>query len=122
MESLPCLLATLVSIANIIIGINYLTPEPKGIRANFATLKCCRPNGIPITVIQRRRPNTADSIASGIPDTNIQIIFNNKEPDAPPYSTSFPNGKKTSFANLKHCIPIGIPIIVIDHKSPKITK
>ena len=121
MENLPCLLVTLVSIANIIIGINYLTPEPKGIRANFATLKCCRPNGIPITVIQRRRPNTADSIASGILIliSKLYLITKNL---IPPYSTSFPNGKKTSFANLKHCIPIGIPIIVIDHKSPKITK
>src|SRR5699024_6009346 len=76
------------------------------------------PNGIPIIVTQSTRPNTRCSSASGIPDRINQIIFKMSEPAPPPYCTSFPNEKKLSDANLKHCIPTGIPIIVIHHKQP----
>ena len=69
-------------------------------------------------VMQRITPITADSIANGIPDTSNQIIFSNSDPAPPPYTTSLPKGKKLIPANLKHCIPTGIPIIVIHHKQP----
>ena len=69
-------------------------------------------------VIQRMQPITADSTASGIPETISQIIFKISEPAPPPYCTSFPNGKKHSDASLKHCTPTGIPTMVIHHRQP----
>ena len=76
--------------------------EPNGINANLANLKCCNPNGIPMIVIHNTRPNAACSNANQKPDTTNHITFNKKEPTPPPYSTSFPNGKKLRLANLKH--------------------
>ena len=35
-----------------------------------------------------------------------------------PYTISFPNGQNARVANLKHCRPTGIPIIVIHHMHP----
>ena len=35
-----------------------------------------------------------------------------------PYKISFPNGQNAKVANLKHCRPTGIPIIVIHHMQP----
>jgi hypothetical protein len=93
----------------------YLIEAPKGISASFAILKCCKPKGIPIIVIQQRAPKMADSIARGIPVITIQNILSIREPAPPPYTTSLPKGKKHRPANLKHCIPIGIPIMVIHH-------
>lgn len=75
---------------------------PKGINANLAILKCCKPNGIPIIVMQKITPNKAEPIAIGIPVINNHIIFKIREPAPPPYTTSFPKGKKDSPANLKH--------------------
>ena len=96
----------------------YRTSLPKGIRANFANLKCCNPNGIPIMVIHNRQPEIADPNASQKPDTINHIIFNKNDGTPPPYTISFPNGKNASFANLKHCNPTGIPTIVIHHNTP----
>lgn len=96
----------------------YLIDAPKGIKASFAILKCCKPKGIPTIVMHRRRPNIADSMARGIPATNNQMIFKSKEPAPPPYTTSFPKGKKHRPANLKHCVPMGIPIMVIQNNTP----
>ena len=39
-----------------------------------------------------------------------------------PYTISFPNGQNAKFANLKHCRPTGIPIIVIHHMQPAKTQ
>ena len=98
--------------------INYITSAPNGIRDNFAILKNCFPKGIPIIVIQHIRPATAFPTAIGIPDTISQIIFAIKLTAPPPYTTSFPNGKNAKPANLKHCKPIGIPIIEMHHRQP----
>ena len=91
---------------------------PNGISASFASLKCCMPKGIPIIVMKKTPPITRCSIANGIPDTSSQITFRKREPAPPPYCTSFPNGKKLSCANLKHCIPTGIPMIVMHQRHP----
>lgn len=37
-------------------------------------------------------------------------------------ATSFPNGASINPANLKHCLPKGIPIMVIHKRSPKINQ
>lgn len=98
----------------------YLMSEPNGISASLASLKHCNPNGIPTIVTQNKTPFNTDPSASGIPVTIIQMMFNKNEPAPPPYITSFPNGKKANAANLKHCFPIGIPIIVIHQRTPAI--
>ena len=96
----------------------YWTSAPKGISASFAILKNCFPKGIPIIVQQRISPTSAFPTAIGIPDTISQITFASRLTVPPPYMTSFPNGQKDSPANLKHCRPIGIPMIVMHHKQP----
>ena len=58
--------------------------------------------------------------AKGIPLKIIHRIFAIKDKVFPPYSTSLPKGKKARVASLKHCRPIGMPIIVMLHKTPAI--
>lgn len=99
-------------------SIFYMIFVPKGINANLASLNCCKPKGIPIIDMQRAIPNIRCSIARGKPENMNQRIFRKKEPAPPPYRTSFPKGKKLNEANLKHCIPIGMPMIVIHQRIP----
>ena len=96
----------------------YRTSAPKGINASLASLKNCLPKGIPIIVQHKITPMNAFPTAMGIPDIISQIIFASRLTAPPPYMTSFPNGQKDSPANLKHCNPIGIPMIVIHHMQP----
>lgn len=56
---------------------------PNGINANFACLKHCNPNGIPIIVMQRSTPLSAANPAIGKPPKIIQRIFKRNDP-APP--------------------------------------
>lgn len=77
------------------------------------------PKGIPITVRQNNKPKIKCSSAIGNPVTSSQIIFNSKEPAPPPYRTLLPKGKKLRDANLKHCFPTGIPIIVTHQRHPR---
>lgn len=84
----------------------------------MAILNCCSPNGIPTIVIHNKTPSSADSNASGSPDTSSHMMFKRSDPLPPPYTTSFPNGKKHRDANLKHCSPTGIPMMVIHHRQP----
>lgn len=92
---------------------------PKGKSASFASLKCCRPKGIPIIVQHKIRPKTACVIASSTPPKISQRIFKISEVVFPLTSTSLPKGKKLSTPSLKHCKPTGTPIIVMHHKMPK---
>lgn len=57
-------------------------------------------------------------MAIGMPDVISQIRLIRKLNVPPPYSTSFPKGKKASLANLKHCVPTGMPTIVIHQSMP----
>ena len=90
--------------------------------ASFASLKHCLPNGMPMIVMQNRTPISADSTAMGMPLKINQKILQMMETTPPPYSTSLPNGKNASFANLKHCLPIGMPTMVIHHSTPESTQ
>lgn len=92
---------------------------PKGERASFAILKHCFPNGIPIIVQYKRIPFSAADIASGMPLKTSQTILAKVEIAPPPYTISFLNGTKARDANLKHCFPIGKPIIVMHHMIPE---
>ena len=95
---------------------------PNGIRANLDILKHCMPNGIPIIVQHKKIPFSAADIESGIPLIISQKILARIDITPPPYSTSFPNGKKAREANLKHCFPMGKPTIVIHHITPDKTQ
>ena len=63
-------------------------------------------------------PDITDVIAKFIPPNNIHKIFKILEPEDELKTTSFPNGQIIKPANLKHCLPIGIPIIVIHQNTP----
>lgn len=95
------------------------TLAPNGAKANLAILKYCIPNGIPMIVIHNMHPNTAFPNAIGIPKNMIHITFANTDGTPPPYSILFPNGANAIFANLKHCLPYGIPTILIHHNTPE---
>jgi hypothetical protein len=96
----------------------YTILAPNGMKASFASLKHCSPNGTPIIVQHSIRPFAAAHTAKGRPPKIIQSIFAASEGAPPPYSTFFPNGASAREANLKHCRPIGMPIIVTHHKRP----
>lgn len=71
--------------------------------------------------MHRIHPQTTSAIAIGIPVKSSQNIFAIRLIAPPPYTTCLPNGKNASPANLKHCNPIGIPMIVIHQPIPAIT-
>lgn len=91
---------------------------PKGDRASFAILKHCSPKGIPMMVQHSNTPFSSAASANGIPLKSIQNKLAIKDIVPLPYCTSLPKGQKAREANLKHCRPMGIPIIVIHHKMP----
>lgn len=94
---------------------------PKGIRDSFAILKHCSPKGMPIIVMHSKTPLNTATHARGIPLKINQKTLAITETLPPPYSISFPNGKKVSDASLKHCLPIGMPMIVMLHRIPAST-
>ena len=51
-------------------------------------------------------------------NADCQTMLASRLTAPPPYTTSFPNGKNARLANLKHCRPIGIPMIVMHHRQP----
>lgn len=73
---------------------------------------------MPTIVIQNINPVAAFPTAIGIPDTSNHIILARRLTVPPPYTTSFPNGKNANPANLKHCRPIGIPMMDMHHRQP----
>jgi hypothetical protein len=80
------------------------------------SLKCWRPKGIPIIVMQRIIPKMACVIAIHNPPVRSQIMFIiiYRHPEALECTlVSLPNGQIASEAILRVWIPKGIPIIVI---------
>jgi hypothetical protein len=73
---------------------------------------------MPITVQHKIIPFTAAHTASGTPLKINHNIFATSDGAPPPYRTSFPNGANAREANLKHCRPMGMPIIVMLHSIP----
>ena len=65
--------------------VNYFILAPKGAKDNFAILKNCNPNGIPIIVIHHIHPIRRFPNAIGIPKNINHIIFTNNEIMPPPY-------------------------------------
>ena len=56
-----------------------------------------------------------DAVFTQHPRLFVNIYINFAVND---YDTFAPNGAKESFANLKHCLPKGIPIIVMHQSAP----
>lgn len=69
-------------------------------------------------VRQSNKPLIQCPIANGSPLIISQIMFTTKDTPLSLYTTRFLNGQKLNPANLKHCKPIGIPIIVIHQITP----
>lgn len=95
-----------------------ITLAPNGINDSLAILKNCLPKGIPTIVIHHRHPRIRFPRAISHPKKSIHIRLTRNENTPLPYMTSLPNGQKASDANLKHCMPTGIPMIVTHHKHP----
>lgn len=95
---------------------------PKGDSASFAILKHCSPKGIPIMVQHSKMPFNRAVSASGMPLKIIQKRLAIKEIVLPPYCTSLPKGQKAREANLKHCRPMGIPMMVMHQRTPARTQ
>lgn len=100
----------------------YTTDAPKGIKDSLAILKHCFPIGMPRIVMHQRQPRMQYPIAISRPKKMIQIRLTRKEKPPPPYTTSFPNGKKARLANLKHCRPTGMPMMVMHQRQPASTQ
>lgn len=73
-------------------------------------------------VQHNKMPFNAAPTANGIPLMISHKRFASMEIVPPPYRISFPNGKNAKEANLKHCVPIGIPTMVIHHRIPAIVQ
>ena len=99
-----------------------ITLAPNGIKESLAILKNCLPNGIPTIVMHQIQPTIRFPSAISHPKNIIHIRFTRNENMPFPYTISFPNGQNARVANLKHCRPTGIPIIVIHHMHPAKTQ
>ena len=99
-----------------------ITLAPNGMKESLAILKNCFPNGIPTIVIHHIQPTIRFPSAISHPKNIIHIRFTRNENMPFPYTISFPNGQNARVANLKHCRPTGIPIIVIHHMHPAKTQ
>ena len=86
-------------------------------------MKCCVPKGIPIIVRQKSNPKTKWVSAIQKPPKTSQIIFIivDRQPVFEDVSVILtPKGASPTNANLKHCKPKGIPIIVKQRIKPPI--
>lgn len=96
---------------------------PNGVSATAISLKCCMPNGMPIIVMHNITPkNRCSSIIHTPPQKNHNTFINrDKHPlFVADFTVVEPKGHRESIPSLKHCMPNGIPIIVIIRISPPI--
>ena len=96
--------------------------RPNGKNANFANLKCCLPNGIPIIVMHNRIPKSRCATHVANPPNIHQIMFIGRlmQPMSLELSlTLAPNGQRHNSPSFIVCIPNGMPIMVtINAKEP----
>ena len=88
---------------------------PKGVRERPAILKCWRPKGIPMMVIQSRVPKKMCIRHAHNPPQMIQMIFRGMrmQPiELSHFSTVEPKGHRQSRPNLNVCNATGIPMMV----------
>ena len=88
---------------------------PKGKRASVMSLKCCRPKGRPMTVMEKRHPQKRWVRAMGMPPTIHQMMFMSRarQPEGNPSATiCVPNGQRATRASLRVCRPNGMPTMV----------
>ncbi len=101
---------------NVLVLYRYCIDFPKGMNARPASLKCCSPNGMPMTVMQNSTPSPIWVSAIGIPPTihHITFISRLRQPlDVGDLVTMVPKGVRATTASLIVCNPNGIPTIVI---------
>ena len=70
---------------------------------------------MPTIVMHQTSPTQIDAMANSQPKNTIHIMFTKNLLIILLYSMLLPNGYNTKPENLRHCIPIGIPIIVKKH-------
>ena len=98
----------------------YLIFAPNGQRASMASLRHCRPNGMPIILMKNMKAAMQYKIASHQPTMSSHKTFiMGCAPKSG--STSEPKGRNVRRANFKHCIPNGIPMIVKQSSRPDIS-
>jgi hypothetical protein len=88
---------------------------PKGLKAIAVSLKCCRPKGIPIIVMQRITPKIRWVAAMHNPPVSSHNTFIKmyRHPEALGCTrVSLPKGHNASDAILSVCRPKGMPTIV----------
>lgn len=89
---------------------------PNGVRAKAASLKCCIPNGMPMTVMQSTVPNARWERLIQMPPNRIHKMFMmrlRQAPDCGAVRTSLPNGHKANRLSFSVCSPKGMPMMVI---------
>lgn len=94
---------------------------PNGENARFISLKCCLPNGMPIMVIQNNKPKNkcVSTIQKPPKISQITFIIVERQPVFEEVSVILnPKGASPTTANLKHCMPKGIPTMVRHRISP----
>lgn len=94
---------------------------PKGNMAYIINLKCCRPKGIPMIVIQNTIPNVRCVRATSIPPKIIHNTFINTGRQPITLSVGFtspPKGHKANIPKRIICTPNGIPTIVKQRINP----
>ncbi len=95
----------------------HFTFAPKGANESLENLSAWRPTGMPTIVIQHiaaaMRYTKNISQPRKITHTVLTMGCSKKLS-----LTFFPNGISDNFANLKHCIPSGIPTTVMHRISP----
>ena len=69
-------------------------------------------------MLHHNNPKKQDVNANSQTNINIQITFSKNFPTPFEKTTSLPKGQKTNGANLKHCMPIGIAMIVQQQNAP----
>ena len=88
---------------------------PNGVNAKPASLKCWRPNGIPMMVMQSKMPNARCVRLIQIPPSIIQrrfMMILKHPPDCGVDSIFLPKGQRAKRPIFNVWIPNGIPIMV----------
>ena len=75
--------------------------------------------GMPTIVMQHRAPVTRASRHSSQPPMKNHRTFTRNDTAPPELTTSLPNGISAKRATLKHCMPTGIPTMLMHQSTPK---
>ena len=95
----------------------YWTDAPKGVSDSLASLKHCLPKGMPMMVMHHKRLANRKLRDRHRPPKMIQMTF--AMGCLPKLVFTFvPKGQAETRASLKHCLPKGMPMMVMHHRMP----